>query len=217
MPENGVNRITSPLVSQLSFFSADFTPPTLADLGGLLAAHGQVTVNSRGARLSILLADRGRAEALIGECRIRGVSAEVRSVEGPGPQLLMRTERSPELNGLAADWTRGAVKSVPQGFAISAGFARIWAIAAGHLDDSGYLLGLDPHHPDMIDGLVVGCGHAGIAGSYIGVRGGGPAIRIVGHRRLLRLIDTIGTLPAGLPLGCYPAAADPLRTYQRQA
>ena len=64
-------------VSQLSLFSADLTPPQLSDLGGLLAAHGQIAAGPDGFRLSILLTDQWRAEALLRECRVRDVTAEV--------------------------------------------------------------------------------------------------------------------------------------------
>ena len=64
-------------MSQLSLFSADLTPPQLSDLGGLLAAHGQIAAGPDGFRLSIMLADRWRAEALLRECRVRDVTAEV--------------------------------------------------------------------------------------------------------------------------------------------
>jgi hypothetical protein len=191
-------------VGQLSFFTADFRPPQVADLGGLLAAHGPITVSPGGARLSILVAEPARAVALVGESEVRQISAEVVDVDGSDPQLLMRTERTPALLELSNDWTRGAVKGVPDLLGVTAGFLRIWAIAAGRMDDSGYLLGLDPHTPETTEALIAACARAGIAGSYIGVRGGGPGIRIVGHRRLARLIDTIGTLPSDLPADCYP-------------
>ena len=64
-------------VSQLSLFSADLTPPQLVDLGGLLAAHGQITAGSDGVRLSILLADSWRADALLRECRVRDIPAHI--------------------------------------------------------------------------------------------------------------------------------------------
>ena len=63
-------------MSQLSFFSADLTPPRVEDLGGLLAAHGQISRSGSGARLSILLADTWRAKALVREFRVRDVEAE---------------------------------------------------------------------------------------------------------------------------------------------
>ncbi len=191
-------------MAQLSFFSADYQPPLATDLGGLLAAHGQITAGPRGARLSILLDDDARAAAVVAECARRGVAAEVLTVQGPGPHLLMRTDRSEALLPLATAWTRGAVKSVPRDLVVSAGFARLWVIAAGRRDDAGYLLGVDPHAPEAVDDLIAAGSRAGIAGSFVGPRGGGPAIRVVGHRRLARLTDTVGSLPADLPADCPP-------------
>jgi len=175
----------------------------------MLAAHGQITVGTSGARLSILIQNSGRAAALVTECAARNVPATVVDVEGPGAAVLVRTSRSPVLLPLARDWTRGAVKAVPDQLVVSAGFLRIWALAAGRMDDVGYLLGVDPHSPESTDGLTAACSRTGLAGAYIGVRGGGPGIRILGHRRLARLIDTVGTLPAGLPDECYPRESSP--------
>lgn len=191
-------------MAQLSFFSADYQPPVVADLGGLLAAHGQITTGPVGARLSILLDDEARAAALVDECARRGVAAAVLPAEQPGPAFLMQSSRCAQLLPLAAAWTRGAVKSVPRDLLVSAGFARLWVVAAGRRDDAGYLLGVDPHAPDAVDDLIAAGSRAGLAGTYVGVRAGGPAIRIVGHRRLARLADTIGTLPTGLPASCRP-------------
>ncbi len=64
-------------MTQLSLFSADLTPPQLTDLGGLLAAHGQLSASPDGVRLSILLGDHWRATALLRECRVRDVPAEI--------------------------------------------------------------------------------------------------------------------------------------------
>lgn len=191
-------------MAQLSFFSADNQPPVVADLGGLLAAHGQITTGGGGARLSILLDNPERAAAIVIECGLRGVEAEVAVVEGGGPRHLMRTARCAALLPLAEEWTRGAVKCVPRDLTVSAGFSRLWVLAAGRVDDAGYLLGVDPLTADTVDDLIAACSRAGLAGSAIGVRGGGPGIRIVGHRRLARLAETVGTLPADLPVGCAP-------------
>ena len=199
-------------MGQLSFFSADLLPPQVGDLGGLLAAHGQFTVGPRGARLSILTDDPARAAALVAECAARDINAQV-TVDGQ--HHLMRTDRTPALIELARSWTRGAVKSAPEHLVASAGFLRVWVIAAGRMDDAGYLLGLDPHTPDTTDALVAACARAGIAGAYIGVRGGGPGIRIVGHRRLARLIDTVGTLPPDLPAECYPIETPAVEAHRR--
>jgi len=198
-------------VSQLSLFSADLTPPQLSDLGGLLAAHGQIVTGVGGVRLSILLADSWRAEALLRECRVRDVGAEVIAgadrVVGADPiaATVFRSQFSELLAGLAQEWTRGAVKAVPAGLTLTPGLLRCWTIAAGHPADIGFLLGLDPHAPDTYEPLAAVCAAAGLAGSLLGVRGGGPAVRIVGYRRCARLAEMIGTPPPEAPRGAFPA------------
>ncbi|AZI57162.1 hypothetical protein EH165_02295 [Nakamurella antarctica] len=192
-------------MAQLSFYSADVNEPQLVDLGGILAAHGQVVVHGSSARLSILVADRWRATALQEECTVRGVAAKVIEVEGPAP-FLLQTEKEPQLAGLASAWTRGAVKSVPDGLIADPGLLRCWAISAGRTFSPGYILGLDPHAPDTHDGLSTACAKAGLAGSLIGVRGGGPGVRIVGHRRLVRLVEYLGQPPEGARDADFPVA-----------
>jgi len=194
-------------VSQLSLFSADLTPPQLDDLGGLLAAPGQISVGGDGARLSILLPDLWRGEALQRECRVRDVPASVADSDGPGlpAAVLLRTERTRLLTALAADWTKGAVKFAPLEITVTAGFLRCWTIAAGRPASIGFLLGLDPHAPDTHEPLAAACAAAGLAGSLLGVRGGGPAVRIVGHRRCSRLSEMIGTPPPEAPPGAFGA------------
>lgn len=198
-------------MSQLSLFSADLTPPQLSDLGGLLAANGQIVTGIGGVRLSILLADSWRAEALLRECRVRDVGAEVIAgadrVVGADPiaATVFRSQFSELLAGLAQEWTRGAVKAVPAGLTLTPGLLRCWTIAAGHPADIGFLLGLDPHAPDTYEPLAAVCAAAGLAGSLLGVRGGGPAVRIVGYRRCARLAEMIGTPPPEAPRGAFPA------------
>ncbi len=210
-------------MSQLSLFSADLTPPQLSDLGGLLAAHGQIAAGPDGVRLSILLADQWRAEALLRECRVRDVDAEVIAGSGTEPAVgaqelrpaavgdagrtatIFRSQRTATLAALAADWTRGAVKAVPAGLPLTPGLLRCWTIAAGQPAAVGFLLGLDPHAPDTYEPLAAVCAAAGLAGSLLGVRGGGPAVRIVGYRRCARLAEMIGTPPPEAPRGAFPA------------
>ena len=235
-------------MSQLSLFSADLTPPQLSDLGGLLAAHGQIAAGPDGFRLSILLGDQWRAEALLRECRVRDVTAEVLAgpavpavpaaaepvPDGPdhgrpppdakpadsqwayGPSAhaggdriraatVLRSQRTSALADLAVDWTLGAVKAVPVGLTLTPGFLRCWTIAAGQPAAVGFLLGLDPHAPDTYEPLAAVCAAAGLAGSLLGIRGGGPAVRIVGYRRCARLAEMIGTPPPEAPRGAFPA------------
>lgn len=197
-------------MSQLSLFSADLTPPQLDDLGGLLAAHGQVAAGRDGVRLSVLLGDAWRAAALLRECRVRDIPAEITEatadlVGSADPSsVLLHTDRTPLLAGLAADWTSGAVKAVPVEIALTAGLLRCWTLAAGRPAEIGFLLGLDPHAPDTHEPMAAACAAAGLAGSLLGVRGGGPAVRIVGYRRCTRLAEMIGTPPPEAPRGAFP-------------
>ncbi len=232
-------------MTQLSLFSADLTPPQLEDLGGLLAAHGQLAGGRDGVRLSILLGDRWRASALLRECRVRDVPAEIiertqvtapvhpsepagqikadrptdaaemtdadratEAAETPAPQafrgIVLSTDRLPTLGAVAAEWTRGSVKAVPDDLVITAGFLRCWTLAAGRPAEIGFLLGLDPHAPDTYEPLAAACAAAGLAGSLLGVRGGGPAVRIVGHRRCTRLAEMIGSPPPEAPALSFP-------------
>jgi hypothetical protein len=203
-------------VTQLSLFSADLAEPRPEDLGGLLAAHGQVARDRSGARLSILLGDAWRAEALLRECRVRDVAAEVAPAAPRGAgrptgasSVLLRTGRLPELAAIADDWSRGAVKAAPAHLVLGAGLLRCWTLAAGRPADpgEGFLLGLDPHAPHMHEPLAAACSRAGVAGSIIGVRAGGPAIRVVGHRRMMRLAELLGTAPPGAPVQAFPTPA----------
>src|SRR5664279_545116 len=198
-------------VSQLSLFSADLTPPQLNDLGGLLAAHGQVAAGRDGVRLSVLLGDASRAAALLRECRVRDIPAEITEAtadlvgSADRSSVLLHTDRTPLLAGLAADWTSGAVKAVPVEIALTAGLLRCWTRAAGRPGAIGFLRGLDPHAPDTHEPMAAACAAAGLAGSLLGVRGGGPAVRIVGYRRCSRLAGMIGTPPPEAPPGAVPA------------
>jgi hypothetical protein len=195
-------------VTQLSLFSADLTPPQLSDLGGLLAAHGQVAVSGEGVRLSILLTESWRADALLRECRVRDVPSEVVQhdpADETRPGILLRTERTQVLTYLATEWARGAVKAVPDGLVLTPGMLRCWTIAAGRPGEIGYVLGLDPHAPDTFEPLAAACAAAGLAGSLLSARGGGPAVRIVGHRRCVRFAEMIGTPPPGAPAGAFPS------------
>jgi len=203
-------------VSQLSLFSADLTPPLLADLGGLMAAHGQLDVGPDGAALSILFVDTWRAEALLRECRVRDVPAHISPPApdslhppdrpaGPAAVARLQTERTPMLSAMAADWTATYGKTVPGELTVTAGLLRCWTLAAGRPADVGFLLGLDPLAPDTHEPLAAACAAAGLAGSLLGVRGGGPAVRIVGYRRCSRLAEMIGTPPPEAPPGAFPS------------
>ena len=185
-------------MSQLSFLSADFDTPELTDLGGILAAHGQLTVSGGAGRLSVLVPHEWRAVALADELRRRDVPVEPVALTDD-QEWWVRTERTDALLPLAAAWTRGAVKSVPAGLRPSPGMVRSWALAAGRLAevDEAVILGLDPRAPDTHEPLAAALRPLGLAPTKVGVRSGGDGLKITGRARLARLADLVGQPPAG--------------------
>lgn len=180
-------------VSQLSFFSAESMPPAVADLTGLLAAPGQLVRVSGDVRLSVVVDALWRAEALAEMIAEAGLTPEITHTDEKTP--LVRTGADVRLARLAQDWTRGAVKTVPEGWLPGPRELRAWALAAGVAEPNGYLLGLDPHAPDTHSTLASALMRVGIAPTLIGTRGHHPALRISGRRRLLRLVENVGEPP----------------------
>ena len=189
---------------QLSFFSVDARPPAVADLVGILCGPGQTVRFGRGgsARLSVVVADSWRATALATECAARGVLAELATSDEGLP--LLRTAFRADLAELATDWTRGAVKAVPPGFVPDGPTLRLWAQATGRRDGRGYLLGLDPRAADTHQPLAAALARAGLTPVLLGPRGGGPAVRITGRRRLGRLVELVGVPPVAAPPDAWP-------------
>ena len=157
-------------MSQLSFFSAESVPPAVSDLTGLLAAAGQIVLvgapKSQGARLSVVVDRPWRAVALaemIAEC---GLTPEISRTDEDTP--LVRTAIEPGLIEIAAQWTRGAVKTVPPQWLPGSRELRAWTLAAGVPEGDRYLLGLDPHAPDTHSPLASALMRVGIAPTLIG-------------------------------------------------
>ncbi len=184
-------------MSQLSFFSAESVPPAVSDLTGMLAAPGQVIVvgspEVRGARLSVVVDQAWRAEALAEMITEAGLQPEISRTEESTP--LVRTGVDARLLAMAGDWTRGAVKTVPPQWLPGPRELRVWTLAAGSPDADRYLLGLDPHAPDTHSPLASALMRVGIAPTLIGTRGTRPALRISGRRRLSRLVENVGEPP----------------------
>ncbi len=184
-------------VSQLSFFSAESVPPAIADLTGILAAPGQVSVvlsaQVPAARLSVVVDRLWRAEALAEMITEAGLQAEIARTDEDTP--LVRTALDARLVQIAGDWTRGAVKTVPPQWLPGPRELRAWTLASGTPDSGRYLLGLDPHAPDTHSPLASAMMRVGIAPTLIGTRGTHPALRISGRRRLSRLVENVGEPP----------------------
>ncbi|MBW0016811.1 MAG: hypothetical protein JO236_04590 [Mycobacterium sp.] len=180
-------------MSQLSFFTAESVPPAVADLSGVLAASGQIVMVGSGARLSVVVDQVWRASALAEMIHEAGLEPEITRTEEDTP--LVRTSVNPLLCSIAAEWTRGAVKTVPPRWLPGPRELRAWTLAAGTPEADRYLLGLDPHAPDTHSPLASALMRVGIAPTLIGTRGGHPALRISGRRRLSRLVENVGEPP----------------------
>lgn len=198
---------------QLSFFSAETEPPAPADLAGLLAGPGQCVLTGGRARISVVVDEQWRAIAiaeLMSQCTLPGreLATEIGLSQEGRP--LVRTELAAELVALGRAWVKGAAKTVPDAWTPGSRAQRAWALAAGRgsVDNSGdwhYLLGLDPHAPQTHAPLAAALARAGIAATTIGPRGGGPALRVTGRRRLSRLAENVGAAPPGAPVvGAWP-------------
>lgn len=181
---------------QFSLFGAEAAEPVLEDLDGLLLAGGDWVRTDRDsmARLSVLVSERWRAEALQSELLDRRLRSD--TVAAPGGLIAVRTEITSSLQAHAARWIRGASLRVPADLALRASGLRLWAIAAGRAEESGYLLAMTD-----VDGPLHRAGGGqlaklGVAAVDVGVRGG-PGWRVTSAKRMRRLAELLGEPPAG--------------------
>jgi hypothetical protein len=185
-------------MTQFSLFGAEVSPPTLDDLDGVLLAGGHwVRAGDGSARLSVVVDDRWRAEALAAAYADRAVPAD----QGDGivdenGMLAARTCFHDDLVYWAQRWTRGAREDAPPGLRLTAGGLRLWAITTGRRDEAGYLLGTAEADGSIHRAAGAQLAALGVAGVSIGVRGG-PGWRVTSARRLRRLTELVGAAPRG--------------------
>ncbi|MCU1656170.1 MAG: hypothetical protein JWO57_826 [Pseudonocardiales bacterium] len=179
---------------QFSLFGAAAAEPTLDDLDGVLLAGGQWVRSTTGARLSVVVADRWRADALADAFASRDVAATDAVVEAEGGYGV-RTGFAADLADAAARWTRGATQGPPPGFALSAGGLRLWAIATGRRDDVGYLLGTA--EPDDAVHLAGGAQLSRLGVAAVSISRGGSGWRVTSVKRIRRLVELLGEAPPG--------------------
>ncbi|WP_018352276.1 hypothetical protein [Longispora albida] len=189
-------------MSQLSFFAAEATDRSPLDLAGLLAGPGQLVRMGGTARVSVVVADEWRAQALLGEYAARGLGGELApAVED---RISIRTAYVKALAPLAS-WLHGAVKRPPAGLELDGHKLRLWAIAAGSPGDNrSYDLHLGHSDPGAWAQVGQAIERAGLPAELVGPRAGGPAYRITGQRRMSRLAELVGPPPRGAPDGEWP-------------
>jgi hypothetical protein len=187
---------------QLSLFGVEAAAPAPEDLEGLLAGPGQVVRMGGTARVSIVVRERWRAQALVRELELRGLAATC--VPTVDQHIGVRSEYAATLAPLAADWLRGAVKVPPKGFGLDGRRLRLWAVAAGDLDEMGFSLRLGPADEPAWAAVGTALAAIGLPAVLLGPRAGGPAYRISGGRRLARLAELVGDTPGDIPAGVWP-------------
>jgi hypothetical protein len=182
-------------MTQFSLFGAAVAEPTLDDLGGILLGGGHWVRSAAGARLSVVVADRWRADALAAAYQARSVDCADAVVPAEGG-LAARTAFSPDLVPAAAQWTRGANEGPPAEFTLTPGGLRLWAITSGQPDEVGYLLATS--EPDDAVHLAGGAqlSRLGLAAVSISARAR-PGWRVTSLKRIRRLVELLGEPPAG--------------------
>jgi hypothetical protein len=191
-------------VSQLSLFGATAREPALTDLDGVLAGNGKVVRREGTARLSVVVAEQWRADVLAAQmAELLGLVAETAPAE---LGLTVRTPWLADLLPVADGWSRGAVKVPPPGWVLDGPRLRWWCLAEGVAGPEVYTLHLGAS--DQQSWLAVGSALAiaGVPGVLVGPRADGPAYRIVGRKRLGRLVELVGDAPAGVPTTAWPTA-----------
>jgi hypothetical protein len=190
-------------MSQLSLFGAAAREPVLGDLEGLLAGNGQVVRRDSTARLSVVVEEPWRVKVLAAQLTESfGMTAELAPAESG---TAVGTPWRSELRSIADEWTRGAVKCPPVGWVLDGSRLRWWCLSAGRRVGDMYTLalGASDEHAWLSVGSALAV--AGVPGALVGPRADGPAYRIVGRRRLVRLLELVGDRPAGVPDDAWPA------------
>jgi hypothetical protein len=178
---------------QFSLFGAAAEDASPDDLDGIVLAGGQWVraAGREGARLSIVVADGWRVDALAAAFTALELGCDV---QPNSDRWAVRTDFSERLTPQAQRWTRGASTRVPDGFVLTGGGLRLWAICAGRPDGSaggGYLLATaDPNDP-IHKAAGAQLARLGLAATAITIRGA-TGWRITSGKRLRRLAELLG-------------------------
>ncbi|HEX6968838.1 MAG TPA: hypothetical protein VF174_08540 [Micromonosporaceae bacterium] len=195
--------LTRPDPRQLSLFGVEAGQPSPADLAGLLVGSGQVVRMGGTARVSVVVDDAWRVHVLIAELAARDLAATW--VHTADQRLGVRTAYAASLAPLGRSWLRGAIKHPPPDFYLDGRRLRLWAAAAGTGDATGYLLRLGASDRPCWPAAGTALAAIGLPAELVGRRGGGPAYRITGRRRLDRLAELVGERPPAAPVGHWPS------------
>jgi hypothetical protein len=189
-------------MSQLSLFGAAAREPVLADLEGLLAGNGQLARRGDAARLSVVVEEQWRVDVLVAALADSlGMTADVSPAEAG---TAVGTPWLAQLRPLADAWSRGAVKYPPEGWVLDGSRLRWWCMSSGRLRAGMYIFALGPNDEQAWVAIGSALAAAGVPGALVGPRAEGPAYRVVGRRRLARLLELVGDRPSGVPEDGWP-------------
>jgi hypothetical protein len=196
-------------MSQMSLFAAGVTDPSLDDLEGLLVGPGSIERRADAARLRIVVADQWRAEAAARSLAALTPDPETCEVEvSEGMAFEVRTPFLPGLYAMAQRWHSPTGKQAPADLRIDGARLWWWCLVAGEGDGAGYRLGLGRGDGDACwTAAGAALAGAGVAAALVGQQphsAEGPAYRVVGTRRLVRLAELVGAVPYGVPATAWP-------------
>jgi hypothetical protein len=183
------------MTEQFSLFGAAASTPSLDDLDGVLLAGGHWVRHGPAARVSVVVADRWRADALAAEFAERGVAGDEPIVPA-GDGWSVRTAFADALRPHAERWSRGANEGPPPGFDLTPAGLRLWALAAGRPDEVGYLLGTDRAGAALHLTAGAQLSRQGLAAVSLTQRPG-PGWRVTSAKRFRRLVELLGPAPPG--------------------
>jgi hypothetical protein len=182
-------------MSQFSLFGAAAATPSLDDVDGVLLAGGRWVRSAGTARVSVVVTDRWRADALAVEFALRGVGgadAVVPAEDG----FSVRTAFAPQLTGSASRWARGANEGAPPDLRLTPGGLRLWALAAGCRDEVGFLFASGRASVTLHLAAGAQLSRLGLAAVSLSQRPG-PGWRITSVKRIHRLAELLGEPPPG--------------------
>lgn len=195
---------------QLSFLTAGYAGPEVADLAGVLAGGGRLVARADTLRLSVLTAQTWRAAALLEAFAERGLGgerspgghscgvgprADERLADGAGRSV--RTDFHPSLAELGREWLVGASQRPPAGLRLTGAALRMWSIAAGSAGPNGALLRIADLDGAGTARLQAALAAMGLPSASVGPRADGPGLRITSSRALRHLQEYVGPAPTG--------------------
>jgi hypothetical protein len=119
---------------------------------------------------------------------------------------VVRTAFSAQLTPLAARWCRGGALRVPADLRLVGAILRMWTIAAGYAGEhTSYIYPVRITDAGDREIVTAALAAAGVPAQLAASRTGGLSYRIVGKRRLSRLVELVGDPPKQATSDAWPS------------